>query len=430
MLSNVTATLKKDNAIQTFLLVMCYGIAFHIVQLLLYKMGLSSVLPDPVTLERYDAGIYHRASQLGFYYNNDHDNNSGIYLLFPWVWRLLHVGIMGMAFFNLVFFAIGFTLITRIYPISSADKILWLTTPSLYFMWVPYSEALFCLLGAIAFYGIATKNKWLIWGGLFFISLNRATAVFLIPSLFVMELLTNERKDLLKTLYHYFIYYALPTLAGTFVFVFLQYYYSGIWFLYFKEQEKNLGHELSIPALPFGNVYGGDRVTWLCALAMLPCVIAIILLVRKGYKWLVKNKVYTDKVWVLTLGYLPVVLFTMVFCNPKWGTGRTNLLGIHRYVFCSPFIFVFLYHIVSKPREYKPKHFIAVFLLSNLVWLSMGSYWHIQVLLFYNFNTLLVMAYMLHANKKTTWVTAALCAANFFFQVSLYQQFLSNLFTD
>lgn len=142
-----------------------------------------------------------------------------------------------------------------------------------------------------------------------------------------------------------------------------------------------------------------------------------------------KGEKEPDKIWVLTLTYLPVILLTMVFCNPKWG-GTTNLLGMHRYVFCSPFIFVFFYHLVNQPVVYKLKHYAVVFAVSNIVWATMGAFSDLQNLLFYNFNTLLVFAYMYYANNKTSWASLAISAMNLFFQIILFQQFLSGVFTE
>ena len=421
---------NRKDMINTFLLVLGYGLFLYCFQLFLSKCGIATAQPNEETLLRWDAGIYQNISRIGYVYPDKIANNTGCYILFPWVWRLLHASVMGICIANLIFFAIGFTLISTIYPVSTKEKFLWLTTPSLYFMFVPYTEALFCVLTALAFYGIFTKKYWLIWVSLFLVSLTRATAVFLIPSLLIMELLTNDKKDILKVFGHYLIRYAAPTLAGQAVFVLVQYYDTGVWFAYYKQQVTSLGHKFAWPILPFSNFYGAQRITWLSALAMLVCFVALIMIFIKFFEWLFKNKIFADKLLILTLAYLPVILFTMVFCNPTWGSNTTNLLGLHRYAFCTPFIFIFLYHFASNAREYKPKHFIIMFILCNIAWASMGAFVHIQHLLFYNFNTLLIFGYMLHANKKTGWATLAMIAINVFFQVTLFQQYLNGLFTD
>lgn len=166
-------------------------------------------------------------------------------------WRLFHLGVWGISLINLLFFALGFAIVARIYAVNTIEKFLWLTTPSLYFMFVPYS--------------------------------------------------------------------------------------------------------------------GEERVIWLSSLAVLVCSIALGAILIKFYKWLFNDKKYTDKILILTLAYLPIILFVMVFCNPKWGSLTTNLLGMHRYTFCTPFIFVFLYHYTSGIHNYKLKHFICIFILSNIV---------------------------------------------------------------
>ena len=244
-----------------------------------------------------------------------------------------------------------------------------------------------------------------------------------------MELLTSDKKDIWKTLLDYCIYYALPIISGTITFIVIQYLYTGEWMIYYKGQVKDLGHELSMPRLPFSDITGGMRVTWLNAFALCICFIALLMLTIKIYTWFFKGLKENNKLWVLTLSYLPLILFTMVFCNPKWG-GYTNLLGMHRYVFCSPFIFIFFYNMVNKVEEYKLKHFVLIFVISNLVWLSMGSYMHIREMFFYNFITLLIMGYMFYTNNKGSWVSLAICGINLFLQIILFQQFIAGQFTD
>ncbi len=421
---------KKRDLINTFLLVLGYGLFFYCLQVFLYHAGLVSSVAGDDTLLRWDSGVYQSISQFGYTHNDDKINNTGCYVLFPWVWRLLHANVSGICVANYIFFAVGFTLVTGIYKIATKEKLLWLTTPSLYFMAVPYTEALFCLLTAMSFYGIFTQKRWLIWLSLFLVSLTRATAVFLIPSLLIMELVTNNKKDIVRVFLNYLVQYAAPTLAGLVVFVLVQYHDTGIWLAYYKQQVKYLGHEFSWPALPFSNPYAGDKIIWLSALAILVCFVSSIMIVRRVYEWIFKSKVAPDKLLILTLTYLPVILLSIIFCSPKWGTNTTNVPGIHRYVLCTPFIFIFLYHFVSNAGQYAFRHFIAMFILCNITWLSVGAYIHLQQWLFFNFITLLVFGYMLHANRKTEWATLAIIAINVVIQVTLFQLYLTNIYTE
>jgi Gpi18-like mannosyltransferase len=330
----------------------------------------------------------------------------------------------------MVFFSFAFALIIKIYPVSRKDQFFWLTTPSLYFMMAPYTEALFCLLMALTFYGIALNKKWIASIALFLAAFCRPTAIFVIPAFLLMAMLKDDKRNLGKSLKETFVYYILPTLVSSALFTFYQYKISGVWFPYYKGQAKYLGHKFSIPTLPFADCYGGMRITWLDGLAMVPGFLCIILVIAKLYQWLRQGSRASDQVWLMTLGYMPMILLTMIFCNPTWGSSTTNLFSIHRYMFCSPFFFVLLYHTTIRHQKYSTKDFALVFVLCNLLWLTMGSYAHITTLIFYNFLTLVVMGYMTYANNKDSWVTLALCSVNVFLQISLFQQYMGGLFTE
>lgn len=424
-------SLKNGSWYNDLLLASLYLLALYVFQFFIVKAGFESEVPNPETLLRFDAGVYQNIAGNGYSYPDAQCNNTGCYMLFPLVWRILHVGIISMTLVNILFFSAGFAIICSMYQASVTEKMLWLTTPSLYFIAAPYSEALFCLLTAVSLYGIRQNKRSIIWIGLFLLSLTRATAIFLIPALLLMELVANDRSDWFKAVQRYLVNYALPVIAGLAVFVSVQYYQTGIWFAYYKQQIKYLGHEWALPKLPFQNCYGGLRIMWLEGLAMVACLIALVLLLKYVYNWLAANKVAEDRVLILSLTYLPIVLFSIVFCNPTWGaSGTTNIFGLHRYTLCTPFIFVFLHHATYTRSQYRIKDLLLVFLLCNIALLSLGSYLHILTLLYYNFITIVVLLYMLHNNKKYEWAPLVLIAINVYFQVQLYQQYLSNQFTD
>jgi len=422
--------MNRKISINTFLLVFFYSIGFCILQFFLHKIGMVAASPDAITLSRFDANVYNDVAQHGYSFKDPQVNNTGVYILYPWLCRLLGLGIQGMTILNILLFSIGFTILVRLFEVDIAEQFLWLTTPSLFFMFVPYTEALFFLLMAITFYAMKNKKWWLVWITLFLGSLTRATAIFLIPSLLVTELLANDRKSWLRSVGAYLVHYALPVLLGLFFFVWYQYKVTGDWFRYFHQQREWEGHKFSLPKFPLTSISGGDNITWLSALAILVSLVALVLVIQRVFQWLLKNKLQQDKIVTLCLCYLPIILFLTLFLNPKWGTDTTNLTGMHRYSLCTPFFFVFLYHVISTKKDYKVKHFIPMFLLCNIAWLSCGSYRHIQYFLFFNVNTALVFGYMLHANKKRQWPLLATVAFNLVIQIGLYQQFIQNIYPD
>lgn len=421
--------MTKKN-INTFSLVFFYSVGFCILQFFLHKVGVVSATPNATTLSRFDANVYYDVAQHGYVFNDPQANNTGVYILYPWLCRMLGLGIVGMAVTNILLFSIGFTVLVQLYEVDTAAQFLWLTTPSLFFMFVPYTEALFFLLMTLTFYGIKNKRWWLVWITLFLGSLTRATAIFLIPSLLVTELLANDRRLWLKSIGTYILHYVLPVLAGLFFFVLYQYHVTGDWFRYFHQQREWEGHKFSWPKFPLASISGGDNITWLSALAILVSLVSLVLIVKKAIVWLFKNEIQEDKIVTLSLCYLPIILFLTLFLNPKWGTGTTNLTGMHRYSLCTPFFFVFLYYVISRAEAYKLKHFIGIFLLCNIAWLSCGAYKHIMYLMFFNVDTAIVFAYMLIANKKLQWPLLAVTAFNIVVQVGLFQQFIQNIYPD
>jgi len=413
--------------INTFFLVLIYAFSFFFIQFFLHKIGIVSATPNRYNLLYWDSGWYQSVVVNGYQYSSA-PSNSGFYILLPWIWGILHLNTWGVCILNTVLFAIGFTILSSLIRPSIIDKIIWLSVPTVYFAFVPYTESLFFLLSSACLYGIIKEKKLVIWVSLFLLSLTRATVIFLLPALLIMELITNDRKHLLKSIYSYIVYYFLPLVIGTAVFIWYQYWKTGVWFAYFKQQSIYWERKFNIPTLPFHSMEG-DRTIWLSALAMFVCFIAIIMLFRIAKNWLLKNKIYTDKLLVLSLAYLMMTLLVVICFNPIWGTYTTNVMGMFRYSLMTPFFFVFL-HYITNDIQYKVRDYMVVAVVANIIWLTFGSYWHIKYFIFFNINTAVIFLYMLYANKKLTWPALIIVAINVVLQISLFQQFINGLYPD
>jgi len=369
---------KQKETYITFLHAIGYWLFICCFQVFLHKCGIVSFLPQSETLNHWDSGVYLDICKNGYTYHDPIGNNSGCFILFPWVWRILRVSVAGICIVNYVFFAIGFTILSKLYKTSTVEKLLWLSIPTVYIMFIPYTEALFFLLMSATFYGIVIKKRWLIWICLFFAAMTRATAIFLLPSLLIMELISNHKQEWYKIAWYYFIDYAIPVLAGLAFFIWYQYHAIGIWFAYFIQQKRTEGHEFNWPILPLSSMEG-MRNLWISALAVFCCFISIIVVARKIFGWLYRNSVEPDKIFTLSLVFLGITLFKTIFYNPTWGTGTTITIGINRYVFATPFFYVFLHYFINKGVPYKLSQYAWAFILCNIVWLGCGSYYHIQI---------------------------------------------------
>ena len=258
--------LKNREAINTFLLALFYAVGFYVLNFLLHQRDMVANIPDNEKLLFWDAGYYHEIAEKGYLFIEGRSNNTAFYMLFPIIWKLLGLSPMGIAFVNVLFFAAGFSIFTSIYKLNNAQKFMWLTIPSLYFCFIPYTEALFMLLMSVAFLGMYRNNRYLIWTGLFLLSLTRPVTMVLAPAFLITELITNDRRNWLRSIGSFFVNYGVPLIAGQFFFIWYQYYQTGVWFAFFKV-EKYWGHEFSIPTLPF-NSMNGPKLLWLNALAI------------------------------------------------------------------------------------------------------------------------------------------------------------------
>jgi hypothetical protein len=408
--------------VNSFLLALGYGIGLYLLMVFLHQRVMVDNLPDNRSLATWDAGWFKDIVDNG-YVLKDRASNVGFCPLFPWIWKLSGLSAIGVSILNIVFFACGFAVFHSIYRFTSLDKFIILTTPSLYFICIPYSESLFISLTCVSFFGIATKRPVVTFCGLFFLALARPVAFILMPAFLAAEALANAPVNLLRSLWQGVLRYILPLTAGTAVLIWYQYIETGVWMAMFT-QGKNWGHEFAWPILPFGSMYG-PRLLWLDAVAMFLCTIALFRLMTGAINWLIRKKPLENKLLTVSYLYMVAVLAMTIFYNPVWGIDRTNVYDIHRYVFASPFFWVFLAEQLRRPAP-RVADYLGVILPSNIFWLLFGSYAGLEEVLYYNFATLLMLLYMMYHSKRYSWVPAAIVAINIFIQVMMFQFFIGD----
>lgn len=412
--------------IGNFLFAFLYGSCFHLLQFFLSQRDMVKKIAGNNDLVRFDASWYKSLAEKGYEYFDFANSNSGFYPLFSFIWRITGLSPWGISFVNIFFLACGFALFTSLYKLTAQEKFIWLSIPSMYFCFIPYTESLFILLGSLVFFGIVRQNKWLTWTGLFLLSLSRPVALTLIPAFLFTELIMGNRNEWYLALVSAVKKYVWPLLAGTALFIWYQHHITGVWFAYFIQQSKFWAHEFSWPKFPLGSLFG-PKLLWLDALAMFLCFMSLAVLIKKGLQWLIKNEPATDKLLLLSYNYFTGILLATLFFNPKWGILTTNVFDVHRYIFVSPFFWIFLYRYTSN-IIYKPASFLWIFLATNAFWLLFASYNHIQYLLYFNFGTLFIFLYMLYANKRMSWPALAIAAIQVFLQVQMFQFFIDEIY--
>ncbi len=415
------APLDKKEVLHTFLLVMLYGIGFYCLQIVLYRIGMFSSYPTHDSLISWDAGWYRDIARRGYAYSNIGQSNSGFFYLFPAIWKLTGFNGVAISLLNMSFFAAGLSVLAGMFKPDIQHKMLWVSMPAVMFAFVPYAEAVYFLLGAVCLYGISAQRTWLIVASLFLLSLTRATAIFVVPAFLCMEVLSCSRKDIPRNIGRYLLLYILPSAAGLATFVFIQYQATGVWFAYFIAQSTFWRRIYSAPILPFYNGVGYHTIL-LNALAIFACLTAFVMLIFRITKWLARGE-QQDKVLVVSLAYLTTTLFSSLFYSPLWLNGATDVIGTFRYTMMTPFFYVFLNH-VTRNTTYKWQHYVIVFLFATGVWMAFGAYAHLQELLFFSFNTVVILLFMACSSRKLEWPAIALTLINFLFQMLLFQHFI------
>ncbi len=416
-----TYTLHKKELLQTFLMVLLYGLAFYGLQIVLYRMGLFANYPTHDNLISWDAGWYRSIARRGYIYSSIGQSNSGFYYLFPAIWGLTGFNGVAISILNMAFFAAGLSILSGMFQLQTREKFLWLSMPAVFFAFVPYAEALFFLLSTLCLYGIASHKKGFIIVSLFLLSLTRATAIFVIPAFLCMEMLGGSRKDILRNLLRYLGLYILPSLAGLAAFVIIQFRATGVWFAYFIAQSTFWKRIFASPIFPLYNSVGYNTFL-LNTLALFTCLTAFITLVVFIVRWLGRQQ-QQNKVLVVSLAYLTMNLFSSLFYSPQWFEGRTDVIGSFRYVMMTPFFYVFLNYF-TRQLQYKWQHYLLAVLYATGVWMAFGAYVHLQELLFFTVNTVLIVFYMISSNSKLEWPVIALTIINFLFQLMLFQFFI------
>lgn len=413
---------------KAFLFALGYGCLFFLLQFFFTETLMLPVKPNAVNLRSWDVVFYDSIAHGGYKHNSD---NTGFFVLFPLLWKISGLNIWGICLLNTLCFALGFAFLSR--ALSVTDKVmylLWLTLPPVYFFFLPYTEALFFLLGAIILYAVKKERPVLLWISLFLISLVRPTASMLIPAFLAMELWGNTKQQVLKGLLKVAYLYVLPILLALALFVWWQYHETGIWFAYFKTQSTVWGHVFSWPGIPLTNIAGGDtRYHWLSCIAILVDLLALVFVLRCGITWL-RRKVPQDKALVLSVAYLAMLLVNLLFMNPKYGNQTSNIMGANRHSLANPFFFLFLYHLTQ--IRYTKKHILYFFLFLNAFWILTGAYHSLgEWLGIAMIGNLVIMAFMFWRSAESySWLAFALIAFNFFVQLHLFQQFITPLYVD
>lgn len=321
--------------------------------MLFHWIGITTSIPSSPTLLRWDANWYNSIHLHGYLYSATSQSNSGFFPMLPLLWNVLGVGPLGMSITNALigFFSLFF--ISQIFQVQNKNLLLFLSLPSLFFMYVPYTESLFVLFSCFVLYGLKQNKKGYAAAGFFLASTTKATALFFIPSLlFILLFLPPLSKLNMRHFLKDIAFYVLFIFLGIAVVVIIEYAETGVWFAYFIAQSKHWSRSFNLPIFPL-TTWDAYRLLYLDAFAFMIGVIALLLCLKKIIHSLFQKTFFEcneDKSYWFSCCFLAMVLLSILFFNPcDDATHTTSILSINRYMLVSPFMLLFInQHLESK----------------------------------------------------------------------------------
>jgi len=339
-------------------------------------------------LLHWDAIHYFNISKDG--YNEEY--LTAFFPLFPLVWKMFSFSALAVSVFNAIVFSISIATITYHYKINFKEHLLLLSIPSLFFMFIPYTEALFFLFGTIVIIGLNKNSILLIALGLFFSSIVRPTAYVFIPAILIMEYITKiSIRDFLKRS----LIFSFIIFLGLFTTVLIQYLSTNKWFVFFEAQ-KGWGNILMIPKLPLTS-WAGGAITMLDGTALLVGVVSFYMICKIFISYYQeKQATKVSKTFLFSLLYLVgVALIVLLF---RGG----SLFSLNRFIYASPYFILCFYYWIHIGR-FKIHNTYVLFIGISLYWLLFASYVHIQTLGKFELLTLYLLLPFLLIVENNKW---------------------------
>lgn len=335
----------------------------------LYCFGIVRILPTNDNLIVWDAIWYQQIAKEGYSYSEVGVSSAAFFPLFPYFWRLTHLGPLGIALVNAGVFYAAFAWLAHHLELSRRWQLLALSTPMLMFMWLPYTEALFFLFSAIMLAGLH-RNR-LSWAllGMFGAGLTRSASSLFTPALlftvFVLAIAGETRRARRLGIGGVLTLAASVAIVAT-----MQKIQIGEPFGFIKAH-KHWGHVLSRPGWPL-HATTGINMLWLEALAIAVGLAAVGVclrtVVRAARQWSQRlEQEYPSPAVVFALGYAVCALLFVVFFQGG------NVANLARYILATPFLVVLFWQ-VSRWPAWSGRRYAAVAVGLGLVWPIFGAY--------------------------------------------------------
>ncbi|MCB0795261.1 MAG: hypothetical protein KDB88_11045 [Flavobacteriales bacterium] len=344
---------------------------------------------------RFDALHYQWIAEHGYA-----DFRQAFFPLFPLLWRILTVEVWTAVAMNGTLYLLALITLGNSLRIDRRTLLMFCSTPTAVFFFVPYTESLFFVGSAVLLIGHSRQERGLIFMGYLIACTSRPVFTALLPAVVLATWLAGNDR---RSIYHQLIPAAGGVALALAMVTMVQYRDTGE-FLGFYHAQSGWGNTFGLPTMPLTS-WGGGWIVMLDAAALLIGCIAGLLTLRMAYtKWTTGSSNEPFLV-ALSTGYLASVSLLVLLIHGG------ELYSLGRFVFCSPFLIVLLWRYLPRWSQGTIKRHVLTFGVLVLFFLLFGSYVHIQTFLRFLALAGLLAVIPISCYTKGPWVWSAMVGA-------------------
>ena len=414
-------------------------IGLHVALLLaiyytLYTLGIIQHTPSEVSLKSWDAALFYHISQTG--YNDAASGTNAFFPLLPAIWKVTGLSAVGISLMNGACGCIGVGILAWAFRLSARQILVSLSGPMLFFILVPYAEALFFLFGALLLAGLHRNQYGLVILGLVGACLARSAATLFIPAYLFAELLWWNQHPWYKSAVR-ILGGILTIIVAVGIIMLIQYKSHGDAWAFYKVHSL-WGQAFQEPTYPLHSS-AGINVLWLDSFGLLIALCSLVCCLVLGCKWLLsghrkfQGAVFPSRAVLFSLGYCFGAGFFIVFYQAG------DLVGLARYILASPFFIVLLWQAWQLPSRQKAWLVSLVFGVWLLVVSSLGGLWEFnsfypkQAICYFALLFLYIMTYLAVGSKSIPWyreMATGLYLINLLFLIYLHGLFNQSIWIN
>lgn len=289
----------------------------------------------------WDCGWYKDIKEVGYVLHAQQQSSAAFFPLLPYLWKLLHLSVVGMSLLNAVVFCSSFAGLVKHFKIHQQEAIVFLALGLIPFFMIPYSESLFFAGGAILLWGMTKQNNLAVVFGLSVCIGSRSASM--IFSVAFAILIINEwlrKQPSQRSLINLMIGLASTIIFTLMVFT-VHYQQTGDFFAFFHAQ-KFWGHALSIPSLPLTSWHWPTHISDAAALMVgLACMFLV-------FQYLIPEWSFVRwSPFKISRNMNAAEAFSILYLAGTAGAillfQGGNIHSLNRYVFATPFFLILIH---------------------------------------------------------------------------------------